>query len=103
MRPITNSEAIIKVYNKPFYEYLGEDGFTYITKNTEPMCEDKYEIIEGSIYIGHYFNVCNHRASNMMQSSKCDDNIIRTGQKGWIFYGTSRTISVKRNGNDETR
>ena len=103
MRPITNSEAITKVYNKPFYEYLGEDGFTYITKNTEPMCEDKYEIIEGSIYIGHYFNICNHRANNMRQSSKCDDNIICTefsgapvrGKKGGFSTGPQEQLALQ--------
>ena len=83
MKPTNNSKIL---YKKPFYEYLGEDGFTYVV-NKNSDYDDNYEIIEGSIYIGHYFNVCNHRATHMMQSSKCDDNIIRTEFSGTPIRG----------------
>lgn len=96
MRP-TNEKTF---YKKPFYEYLGEDGFTYVQKKC--VDDDYYEIIEGSIYIGHYFNVCNHKATHMMQSSKCDDNIIRTefsgapirGKKGGFSTGPQEQLAL---------
>ena len=99
MRPITTTTT--KTYKKPFHEYLGEDGFTYITTKEEE--EDEYEIIEGSIYIAHYFNVSNHKASIMMQSSKCDDNIIRTefsgapvrGKKGGFSTGPQEQLALQ--------
>ena len=85
-------------YKKPFLEELGSDGFTYISKNND---ENSYEIIEGSIYICHYFNVSNHRADHMMQSSKCDD-IIRTdfsgapirGRKGGFSTGPQEQLAL---------
>ena len=94
MRPITTTSNT-KIYNKPFYEYIGEDGFTYVTKyNNNNNYEDKFEIIEGSIYISHYFNVCNHRATHMMQSSKCDKNITRTEFSGTPIRGKKGGFST---------
>ena len=101
MRPITKNNTS-KIYRKPFHEYLGEDGFTYIVNNNNTY-EDNYEIIEGSIYVGHYFNVCNHKANHMMQSSKCDDNIVRTefsgapirGKKGGFSTGPQEQLTLQ--------
>ena len=89
-------------YKKPFYEELGDDGFTYIyNNNNDDDNNNTYEIIEGSVYVCHYFNVSNHRADHMMQSSKCDD-IIRTdfsgapirGRKGGFSTGPQEQLTL---------
>ena len=99
MRPVSDNSKSSS-YRKPFHEYLGEDNFTYITRN-DPK-NDFYEIVEGSIYVGQYFNVHNHRAENMMQSSKCDKKIIRTdfsgapirGKKGGFSTGPQEQLTL---------
>ena len=87
---------------------LRDDGFTYITKQDKikdaNYYNDEFENVKGSIYIYicHYFNVCNHRAVHMMQSSKCDDCIIRTefsgapvrGKRGGFSTGPQEQLAL---------
>ena len=85
MKPVSNPIKGKKYYSYPNKEYLNcDDGFTYISSNNDD--DAPHELVIGSIYCANYFNVNNHKASNMMQSSKCED-IIRTEFTGTPVRG----------------
>ena len=60
-----------------------------------------HEFVMGSMYSSHYFNVINHKAMQMCQSSKPDE-IIRTefsgtpirGRKGGLSFGPQETLAL---------
>ena len=104
---IINDNSQYKCYAKSFEEYVDEDGFTCINKGKNDN-DDKYILVEGSIYLGLYFNVFNHRPKQMMQSSRSED-ILRTdfsgtpvrGKKGGFSTGPQEQLAF--NGMGMTR
>ena len=97
---ITNELKRIRMKN--WIAWLSKIHKIILTELVNVYYEDVFEIIEASIYIGHYFNVCNHKATHMMQSSKCDDNIVRTefsgtpvrGKKGGFSTGPQEQLAL---------
>lgn len=98
IKPIINNQKEKKIIlDYRHNEYLGEDGFIYMSKNIQPT---PHEIVMGSVYTTRYFVVSNHKAVNMMQSSHPDE-IKRTefsgapirGKKGGFATGLQEQMA----------
>ena len=88
LRPVHQKKAGVVYYDFPVKEYMDEDGFTCVARNqTEASWPFvPHEIVVGSVYSSNYFNVINHKAVQMCQSSKSDE-IIRTEFSGTPVRG----------------
>jgi len=91
-----------KYYYHPINEYVDENGFTCVDKtNYQQSAYNLNKIVMGSIYCANYFNVCNHKATQMMHSSTCDE-VIRTdfsgtpirGKMGGFSFGPQEQLSL---------